>query len=282
MKKLCKLFAASAFLVLAGYANAQVGNYADITVIDRTTGKNLQVWRHGGNYYIAGQPNNRYAVKITNRTGGRVLTVLSVDGVNAITGQTASHNQSGYVLNPHESTKILGWRKSENDVAAFYFTSISDSYAGRTGRPANTGVIGVALFQEYVEYTPPPVIISETSAYDSKEIHRDRAVAEDYSGASTGMSAPNKSMPAEVRQQRPVATSAKKAERLGTGHGERLDSSITYTEFRRASSQPTEYITIYYDSYSNLVARGIIPQKRPKVNMPPQAFPGSFVPDPVY
>ena len=37
---------------------------------------------------------------MTNRTGARVLTVLSVDGVNAITGQTASPNQSGYVLEP--------------------------------------------------------------------------------------------------------------------------------------------------------------------------------------
>ena len=93
-------------------------------------------------------PGHRYSVRMTNRTGGRVLTVLSVDGVNAITGQTASPNQSGYVLSPWESAEIAGWRKSDNEIAQFNFTALPDSYASRTGRPANVGVIGVAVFTE--------------------------------------------------------------------------------------------------------------------------------------
>ena len=70
-------------------------------------------------------------------------------------------------------------------------------------------------------------------------------------------------------------------DRLGTGHGRRLDSGAVYTEFERASDEPDEVIRIYYDSRKNLVARGIIP--RPKYRVAehlPDPFPNGFVPDP--
>lgn len=266
MTKLYKIWAICIGLVIGNSAAAQIGGNVDISVIDRTTGKTLQVWQHKGQYYVAGQPNNRYAVNITNRSAGRILTVLSVDGVNVITGQTASAQQSGYVLSPHQSTKVMGWRKSENDVAAFYFTSVSDSYAGRTGRPANTGVIGVALFHEY----RPPVQVTPRPTYSDNAGMR----------SESGYPNPSAAMDESISSTRSKRESK---ERLGTGHGERLESSITYTEFRRASEEPAEYITIYYDSYDNLVARGIIPKKkRQPVPTQPQAFPHNFVPDPVY
>ena len=55
------------------------------------------------------------------------MTVVSVDGINAVTGETASPDQNGYVLSPHQSFEIAGWRKSMNEVAAFYFTQLPDS-----------------------------------------------------------------------------------------------------------------------------------------------------------
>ena len=44
--------------------------------------------------------------------------------------------------------EIAGWRKSMDDVAQFVFTDLPDSYAARTGRPHNVGVVGVAVFRE--------------------------------------------------------------------------------------------------------------------------------------
>ena len=38
--------------------------------------------------------------------------MTSVDGVNVVSGETASPSQSGYVLDPYESVEISGWRKS--------------------------------------------------------------------------------------------------------------------------------------------------------------------------
>ena len=65
---------------------------------------------------------------------------------------------------------------------------------------------------------------------------------------------------------------------LGTGHGRREESPVRYVEFERASSQPTETITLYYDSYRNLVAQGVI--AGPRRERDPDPFPAGFVPDP--
>src|SRR3546814_20574948 len=93
-------------------------------------------------------PGHRYAVRLTNTSGERVLVVLSVDGVNAVTGEDADPSQAGYVLAPWQSTEIDGWRKSLDEVARFSFTDLPDSYAARTGRPRTVGVIGIAVFRE--------------------------------------------------------------------------------------------------------------------------------------
>src|SRR5947208_11194064 len=119
-----------------------------VDVYDRTDGTALAVYWKNGQRYIVGTPGHEYAVRIRNATGERILAVTSVDGVNVVSGETASPEQSGYVLDPYGSVEIAGWRKSLDRTAAFYFTDLGDSYAARTGRPGNVGVIGVAVFKE--------------------------------------------------------------------------------------------------------------------------------------
>src|SRR6476659_5085355 len=145
--KLIKGVIAALALATAAPALA-VGSLADLTVYDRTEGKRLPVYWHQGRAYVVGKPGNEYQVSLRNRGGDDVLAVVSVDGVNVITGQTASPLQSGYVLAPRGGMDILGWRKSMAETAAFYFTPLPDSYAARTGRPDDVGVIGVAVFRE--------------------------------------------------------------------------------------------------------------------------------------
>ncbi|MBI4989842.1 MAG: hypothetical protein HZC23_13590 [Rhodocyclales bacterium] len=255
-----KLLALLALSILSGCASvADAGRLAEVDIVSRATGQKLETWRHGGRLYVAGTPGERYAVRLVNRSGGRLLTVLSVDGVNAVTGETAAARQSGYVLGPWQSAEIRGWRKSLDDVAAFYFTALPDSYAARSGRPDNVGVIGVAVFREFVE----PRIDPMTSGALSKQAPAARA-AESAAADAVG----------EARAKR-------EAERLGTGHGERLNDPTRYTDFRRAGEAPEEVLTIHYDSRENLVARGIIPPA-PRHGHPghPRPFPGGFAPDP--
>jgi len=234
---------------------AQAGQLLDIRIIDRSTGRALDTWRHQGKIYVVGAPGKRYAVQLNNRSSGRLLSVISVDGVNAVSGETAATGQAGYVLTAGQRADIAGWRKNMDEVAAFYFTSVSDSYAGRTGRPQHTGVIGVAVFREW---EPPRISLP-------------LAAPEPTSAAEAGSrdaAAPR----AEMNRQQ-----ASKTARLGTGHGERLQARTENTVFRRVSEQPDEIIRIYYDSRPNLIARGIIPRPQHRL---PEAFPGGFVPDP--
>jgi hypothetical protein len=69
---------------------------------------------------------------------------------------------------------------------------------------------------------------------------------------------------------------------LGTGHGRSESSYASYTQFERASTVPEQTITIYYDSYQNLLAQGV-PVGAPRVaRWQPDPFPdrGRFTPDP--
>ncbi len=124
------------------------GRLADVQIIDRDTGSVLPMYRSRGEYWVAGRPGARYSIMIQNHRGERLLAVTAVDGINVISGETGAWGQSGYVFSPGESYEIAGWRKSNAEIAAFNFTAAGNSYAERTGRPANVGVIGVALFLE--------------------------------------------------------------------------------------------------------------------------------------
>ena len=84
-------------------------------------------------------------------------TVVSIDGINVVSGETAAPNRQGYVLSPRASFKITGWRKSERDVAAFCVKAVDVSYTGKTYRPDNVEGIGVAAFPEYLEPAPAPM-----------------------------------------------------------------------------------------------------------------------------
>ncbi len=271
MKKFTALLAP--LFLAACVSIADAGTQMDVSVTDRSTGEKLEVYRHQGRLYVAGKPGNRYAVNLRNKSSGRLLTVISVDGVNVLNGETAAASQSGYVISPWESAEIAGWRKSMSDVAAFYFTSVADSYAGRTDRPQNVGVIGVAVYREAEPLPPPP-----QPAVSARE-RKDLGSAESASGnLSDSMPASTPARPAAARSE----ALRKEASRLGTGHGERISAPTQYTEFRRATEQPSEVVTIYYNSRANLLAQGIIP--RPPSygasNPVPTPFPGGFVPDP--
>jgi hypothetical protein len=75
---------------------------------------------------------------VRNKLGERVLAVTAVDGVNVLSGETAAWDQAGYVFSPWQQYQVTGWRKSSSEVAAFEFSALGDSYAGRTGRPATS------------------------------------------------------------------------------------------------------------------------------------------------
>jgi hypothetical protein len=265
-------------------AHAQV----DVEVVDRAAGRTLPVHWSDGRRYVAGEPGREYGLRLRNRSGERVLAVVSVDGVNVVSGETASPSQSGYVLEPWQETTIDGWRKSLDRVAAFYFTSLPDAYATRTGRPANVGVIGVAVFHER-----PRAQLGAAEPYAGANRYEAPApearTAESASAAAPPPGAPVAdassaraagAATAQEAERRERAVGDKAfARRLGTGHGRRLDSHATWTAFERASEVPASVLAIHYDSRRNLVALGVLPPERHARRLP-EPFPGPFAPDP--
>ena len=260
-----------ALLALAAGSEANaLGSLARVTVVDRDSGVTLRTYYSRGEYWVAGDPGARYAIEIRNCAGGRLLAVTSVDGVNVLSGDTAGWDQAGYVFDPGERYQITGWRKSNSQVAAFTFTDARDSYAERTGRPANVGVIGIALFREQPPAALSPLRIAPPTAESAPASEFNRSMAAD-TAARAG---------APALQRAPAAATEP---RLGTGHGEREYSYVVDTEFHRAQPQPNEMIRIRYDSFENLVAMGVVRGPRPAGHAP-DPFPGSaerrFVPDP--
>ena len=148
----------------------RLGGLMEVSVVDRATGRELPIYRANGEYWVAGRPGARYALRLRNRMGERLMTVMSVDGVNVLTGETAGVQQNGYVLSGGERADIAGWRKSDSQIAAFEFTANGNSYASRTGRPDEVGVIGVAIFRERVAPPPPvPVPYPRRDGYSREE-----------------------------------------------------------------------------------------------------------------
>lgn len=206
------------------------------------------IFQHRQRWYVGGEHDQPYQLLLRNNGPGRVLVVISVDGVNVLSGEPAATDQPGYILPAHGSVRVAGWRKSLNSVAQFVFTTPDDSYAERTGQGGNTGVLGFAVFEE-----APPME------------HRRR----DWD---------------PVPPHAPSAAGAERRSDMGTGHGEEVTSTVREARFQRRSSQPSETLQLHYASLWQLERRGIAERHHAPEHpsLGPNPFPGErrFVPDP--
>ncbi|WP_394999135.1 hypothetical protein, partial [Sphingomonas sp.] len=249
----------SAVLATGSPASAQSAygpRLVHLSVVDRDSGQTQQVYFHDRRYFVAGQTGRRYSLRIENTSNERVLVVLSVDGVNVISGETADFNQRGYILAPHESGDINGWRKSETEIAVFRFAPLPQSYAARTGRAGDVGVIGMAVFRERRVPPPPPPIWHNRW----KERRGDTPSAMPPPPPSPPVMQPGSMGDVSTARANQDATKAMPApsEKLGTAHGE-IEHDVSHiAPFERASWTPDAVRLLEYDSTENLVAAGVI------------------------
>jgi hypothetical protein len=196
----------------------------------------LPTFSHDGRRFVLGTIGDRYRIHIANPTDARVEAVISVDGLDAIDGDTATFTKRGYIIPAHGDVTIDGWRTSLDTVAAFRFSSVHDSYAARTQTDRNVGVIGVAFFRERpaVVWRPRPWRELPPTA-----------------GASRG-AAPKSAAPAPS-----TAPNATEQRGLGTEFGEERESRVTTTTFDRADTTPMAMTELRYDDRAGLLARGI-------------------------
>ena len=258
-------------------------------------GGTIQTYWHDGSLYAAGQNGARYNLRLHNSTGERVEAVVTVDGRDVVSGQLGNYKtQRGYVIEPYGSVVIEGFRQSLEQVAAFRFTDIGNSYSARRGSGQHVGVIGVAVFKEYqprLRRPPQPTPIAtrpyyepygDANGYDYKreagnapapaEKSADAAPASPSAGAGRARTAYDGDDAYESSVSRPP-----RSNRLGTEYGESTYSSVREVSFtRKHKRRPDAILTVYYDSLEGLRARGVPVDPvyyPPPPPYPPQPFP---------
>ncbi|MET3917827.1 hypothetical protein ABID97_004609 [Variovorax sp. OAS795] len=110
----------------------------------------LQRARRGAETFrLAGIEGSRYTLRFRNLSDRTYEVVATVDGLDVLSGRPGSLRNSGYMLNPQQVLDIQGFRKSQDEVAAFRFAAPGRAYAANTeaGDVRNLGVIGAALFE---------------------------------------------------------------------------------------------------------------------------------------
>jgi len=209
-----------------------------------------------GRYYLEARQGRRYAVALANRTGERVGVVLTVDGLNAISGERDSGRGRMYVLDPWQRTNVRGWRTSLQEVRQFTFVNERNSYAARSGKAnEKMGWIEVAVYRErrpFVQASPrleaPPRPWPAESEGDEA-----RGRGETAEGAANEQAA----APAA-----PTLGGARARAYPGTGWGERAHDPVVLVSFDPEGA-PSERIALRYEYRPALVALGVLPRPAP-------------------
>ena len=136
------------------FKSLDTGNGAISVSIRDSSGDPLEAVKAGGRTFVIGQSGERYSVVLKNNTSHRFEAVATVDGLDVINGKDGTFDNRGYVLMPFATLEIEGFRQSTQQVAAFRFAAVGDSYAGQMGKARNVGVIGVAFFLEKGDSIP--------------------------------------------------------------------------------------------------------------------------------
>lgn len=105
--------------------------------------------RSGGDRYAIGDSGKKYSIVLKNVSTIAVEAVVSVDGLDVVDGRSASTSKRGYIIQPGKTMEIKGFRRNTSQVAAFEFSSVSNSYSQqRHGSTRNVGVIGLAVYED--------------------------------------------------------------------------------------------------------------------------------------
>jgi hypothetical protein len=207
-----------------------------------------------GRYYVEARQGCRYSVTLANRTGDRIGIALTVDGLNAISGEQDTGRGRMYVLDPWQRTTVQGWRTSLQEIRQFTFVDERASYAARSGKAnEKMGWIEIAAYRERRAFVrsaprhePPRAAPLEREAPDARgEAKGDEGPASAEAAAAPTLhgGAPARSYP-------------------GTGWGRRAHDPVVLVDFD-PERDPAERVTLRYEYRPALVALGVLPSRVP-------------------
>lgn len=273
-------------------------------------GRPVTEFKHEGQSFIEGREGSEFDIQVRNKTGQRVMAVISVDGLSITDGELAGPESSGYTINAYQTITIPGWKLAGNQAAKFVFGSRSSSYVNAsTGSAANCGVIGLMLWSEKqpevkyinngylkgVRQTPWDYIKGvnggdfsvQKNCHDTPYGGMMRGILSSTgplmsSGVSGSMgdiaSASAASMDSGVTYGATGAsatTTTLAMNNLGTEFGQATEFNTTSTTFNRETAVAT--LALFYDDARGLKARGIVlaPPVQTRATSTPNPFPAA-------
>ena len=207
-----------------------------------------------GRFYLEAREGSPYLIRLSNRSGERLGVIVTVDGLNAISGKRDRGRGRMYVLDPWRQTTVRGWRSSLKEVRRFTFVDEEASYATRSGKAnSRMGWIEVSVYRE-----------RRRKARIWQRNDADRRAGEPAEGSARAESVPAAptgaadTAEAEAHPQGKSHSGARKRSYPGTGWGARTHDPVVLVDFKPEHS-PAERTTLRYEYRRALVALGVLP-----------------------
>jgi len=241
-------------------------NYEMIVLVN---GKPIKEYAHDGKIFIEGRPNSTYSIKIKNNSNKGALAILSVDGINVISGEIATEQGAGYVVDARSSTVIKGFRQDLDSVGTFKFCQSGDSYCNEAGMKGNNGVIGILVVEEKVNTFSKNISNTNFTKSRTKSTNTNYTMdgMMDYSD-DLGLS---RSVTLNRGNGMDMMASASTSEpepsfSVGTTWGEEISDGAKRVEFKASTN--THMFELYYGTKSDLKKMGVPLEKKSKMSFP--------------
>lgn len=250
-------------------------------------GRPIKVYHDGeGKSWIEGRKGTEFTIKVENNSFGRILAIVSVDGLNVINAEHEIPEKSrGYIIQSHSNINIPGWKISSDKVKKFLFTNKETSYAKKVGADlVNIGVIGVVVFDEKLKLNEHYYSAVSNVRSDIIEPYEYPVMPNLDLGNGSGDPPPKypittcstEQVMGGSFEQQEFDLEEFNNEKIAVGSGEKTNFKTYKVDFERGSIVYSN--NIYYDIKTNLIKNGIILEKEEIYPMP---FPPTvkFCPD---
>ncbi len=266
-------------------------NMHNVSMHVQVNGRACKEYTHKGMSFIEARTGTNYTVKIKNDNPYRVMAVLSVDGLDVVTGKPAEETNTGYIIDAYSSLDVKGYRISDDNSASFIFTSKGKSYVQQAKSNAtNAGVIGLRTYKEKVPYYSgwildsgvPYTILGNntintipcTYTVGNTTVTGTTTAANNCSNYFNTTLASNTSLNASSGILRSMNVSSDTSTPLshkqfdtGTGWGSKLEDKVTRVSFEKGDMLVE--MSVYYASKEALVEMGVDLQNTPKIAKEP-------------
>ena len=250
-------------------------------------GKPVKQHYHQNNTYVEGRSGTEYSIEIKNDSFVKKLAVITVDGINVLSGNVQGNEKGlGYIVNGHGTLNVKGTRADQDTVGAFKFCPKDSSYCNEQGLKGNNGVIGVRMYDEVVNFfwqtisnDKPFSVPPNPNFYRVDCISYDNvksSFTSDSIGSSDNMMfncKVNEPSINDVMRSKSVTTSNVPKHGLGTEWGSKIEDRVEEVSFNSQDFCSEEFV-IYYDTRKNLKDIGISFENKPQVvkHSRPKAF----------